>query len=112
MTEPISILLTVLSSLCASLGQLGLKFGSIKLEKRFKALITNYALMAGLFFYGISSVLFIIALKGGELTVLFPIASLNYIWVDLLAIKYLNEKMNKLKWFGILLILVGVVVII
>jgi len=108
MTQALSIGLAILSSVIAALGQLGLKFGSMKLEKNIAALMRNYALLIGLFLYGVSSITFIIALRGSELTVLYPIAALNYIWVDLLAIRYLKEKMNRNKWFGIILIIVGV----
>jgi multidrug transporter EmrE-like cation transporter len=108
MNELFSIGLAVLSSLFAALGQVGLKFGSMKLEKKFIAILKNYALLSGLFFYGLSSIVFILALRGHELTVLYPIASLNYVWVSLLSMKLLKEKMNAYKWLGILLIIIGV----
>jgi len=52
--------------------------------------------------------IFIPALRGGDLSVLYPFVSLSYIWVMLLSIKMLGEKMTKLKWLGILLIISGV----
>ena len=58
--------------------------------------------------YGISTILFIPALKGGELSVLYPFVALAYIWVSLLSVKFLGEKMNKVKWLGIALIILGV----
>ena len=112
MNELTSIGLAVLSSLLAAVGQIGLKFGSLRLKKNFAALMKNYALIAGLFFYGLSSIVFILALKGHELTVLYPIASLNYVWVSFLSMKLLKEKMNKYKWLGILLIMIGVSLIV
>ena len=108
MNEWISIGLVVLSTVCAALGQLWLKFGSLTLKRNFNSLIRNYALMTGFCFYVMSSIIFIIALKGHELTVLYPLSSLNYVWVSLLSMKYLNEKMNKYKWVGILFIIAGV----
>jgi uncharacterized membrane protein len=52
--------------------------------------------------------LFIPALKGGDLSVLYPFVALAYIWVSLLSVKFLGEKMNKFKWLGIALIIIGV----
>jgi multidrug transporter EmrE-like cation transporter len=112
MSEMLSIGLAIFSSMLAALGQLGLKFGSMKLEKNFASVLKNYALMIGLVLYGLSSVVFIIALRGHELTVLYPIAALNYVWVNLLSIKYLNEKMNKYKWGAIILLIVGVFLVV
>lgn len=112
MNEIIAIILAILSTIFAALGQLGLKFGSMKLKKSIEGILKNYSLISGVFFYGLSSVVFIIALKGHELTVLYPIASLNYVWVSFLSMKYLNEKMNKYKWCGIALIIVGVIIIV
>ncbi|MFC1727908.1 EamA family transporter [Nanoarchaeota archaeon] len=107
-----SIVLAIISSMLAALGQLSLKLGSRDLKRRLSHLIKNYFLLIGLLFYGLSSIVFIIALRGHELTVLYPIAALNYVWVSLLAIKYLKERMNKYKWGGIALILIGVSLIV
>jgi len=112
MADILSIGLTVVSSILAAFGQLGLKFGSMKLKKTFQAVMTNYALLAGVFFYVAASAVFIIALRGGELTILYPIAALNYIWVSLLAKKYFHEELNHYKIIGITLIIIGVALII
>jgi len=64
--------------------------------------------MFGFLCYGISLILFIIALTGGEVSVLYPMVSISYIWVAFLSMKLLNEKMNLYKWMGILFIIFGV----
>ena len=69
---------------------------------------TNYHLFGGVGLYAIGTILFIPALKGGELSVLYPFVALNYIWVSLLSVKFLGEKMNRFKWLGIALIIIGV----
>ncbi len=112
MNTLLSIIFAILSSVFAAFGQIGLKFGSMKLELKIEKILKNYALVTGLFFYGLSSVVFIIALKGHELTVLYPVAALNYVWVNLLSMKLLKEKINKYKWTGIALIIIGVVLIV
>lgn len=108
----ISILLMVVSSLLAGFGQICLKIGSMNLKRDLIKLIKNYVLISGIIFYGLSSVITIVALKGNELTVLYPIASLNYVWVSLLSMKFLKEKMNAYKWAGIATIIIGVTIII
>ena len=71
-------------------------------------LIKNTNLIKGGLLYVFGTITFIPALKGGELSVLFPLVSLGYVLVSLYSIKLLKEKMNSLKWAGIMLIIVGV----
>ena len=105
MAELWAIALVIMGGLFGSLGPIYLKKGS---SMSFKHFYKNYNLVWGLMFYGIGTVLFIPALKGGELSILYPIVSIMYIWVSLLSVKMLGEKMNKIKWIGILLIIIGV----
>jgi uncharacterized membrane protein len=107
-TELWAIGLVVLATIIGSLGPIFMKKGSKRFKLKFELLIHNYELIAGIFFYGIATLLFIPALRGGELSVLYPLVSLSYVWVSLLSIKMLNEKMNKFKWLGVLLIIIGV----
>ena len=99
------------ATMIGAVGSLFLKYGSEHFVLNLKKLFTNYKLIFGLFLYGISSIMFIIALRGGELTVLYPMTSLAYIWISLLSIKFLKENMNKFKWAGILFIVMGVALI-
>ena len=104
----LAIIITVFATFMGAIGSLLLKIGSAKFRFNIKALVTNYALILGLGLYGLASILFIIALKYGDLSYLYPFISLSYVWACLLSIKYLNEKMNTWKWFSILLIIAGV----
>jgi drug/metabolite transporter (DMT)-like permease len=89
-------------------------FGPVLMKKAahrkfsIKGILTNYYLIGGFFFYGIGTVLFVPALKGGELSVLYPLVATTYIWVSLWSMKLLKEKMNKYKWIGVFLIILGV----
>ncbi len=107
-TEPWAIGLVLLATTLGSFGPLFLKKASGKMSFHPKKLIKNRNLIIGVMFYGITTVLFIPALKGGELSVLYPLVALTYVWVSLLSVKFLGEKMNKMKWIGVLLILIGV----
>ena len=100
--------LVVLATLVGAFGPILLKKASSKKLSKISSLITNYHLFGGVALYGIGTVLFIPALKGGDLSVLYPFVALNYVWVCLLSVKFLNEKMNAMKWFGVSLIMLGV----
>jgi drug/metabolite transporter (DMT)-like permease len=103
-----SIVLVLLGTLVGAFGPILLKRASAKRLSQLKALLVNYDLFAGVFLYVAGTVLFILALRGGELSVLYPFVSVTYIWVCLLSMKFLGEKMNLLKWGGVALIILGV----
>ena len=107
-TQLWAIGLVVLATLIGAFGPILLKKASAKKLSSIKELARNYYLFGGVALYGIGTVLFIPALKGGDLSVLYPFLALMYIWVSLLSVKFLGEEMNKLKWFGIASIIIGV----
>lgn len=111
MTELWAIPVVVGATVLGALGSLLFKMGSEAMSLDIKRLVRNYHLMGGFLLYGISALFFIFALKGGELSVLYPFVSTSYIWVCLLSVKFLHEKMNRYKWIGIVLIMLGVSVI-
>ena len=65
-------------------------------------------ILIGFVLYGIAAVLMIIALKYGELSVLYPIIALSFIWVNILGWQMLGESLSTGKWMGIALVIVGV----
>ena len=71
----------------------------------------NYYLIFGVLFYAIAGVLLIIALRGGEVSVLYPIIATSYVWVSFLSITYLGESMNVWRWLGVSTIILGIVFI-
>ncbi len=107
--------LVVLGTLVGAFGPILFKKGSKtftldprKILKNPMKLLKNYYVIGGCALYAVSSFIFIPALRGGELSVLYPIVSLSYVWVALLSIKFLGERMNRTKIAGILLIILGV----
>jgi uncharacterized membrane protein len=58
--------------------------------------------------YGIMTFLMALALKGRELSRLFPIIALTYVWVTMLSIAVLGEHMNFFRSIGIVFIVGGV----
>ena len=68
-------------------------------------------LFAGYALYGVFTVLFVSALRHGELSILYPLISLGYVWVTITAVLAFHEAMNPLKLVGIALIIAGVAVL-
>lgn len=109
MTELWAIALVIIAGIIGGFGPIYLKKGGSKVDlKDLSTIFFNKFLIIGVLIYGIGSVLFIPALKGGELSVLYPLVGLTYIWVSFYSVYLLKEKMNFWKWFGVLLIIIGV----
>lgn len=100
--------LILFSAFIGSFGSVFFKKGADKLSLSLSGLARNWALPVGLIFYLSSAALFIFALRGGELSVLYPLVSLTYVWVCFWSIWFLGESMNRFKWLGIFFIVVGV----
>ena len=107
-TELWAMLLVMSATLVGAFGPILLKKASEKKLSNIRSILSNYHLFGGVALYGIGTIIFIIALRGGDLSILFPLVALTYIWVSFLSVKFLGEKMNKIKWLGILLIIIGV----
>ncbi|MBE7541913.1 MAG: hypothetical protein M9913_19550 [Bryobacteraceae bacterium] len=73
-----------------------------------ESLLTNWALWLGLAMYGISTGLLILALRDGELSLLYPVISLTYVWVTILSVLVFHESINVFKLTGITVICLGV----
>ena len=71
-------------------------------------ILTNLPLFGGLACYGISTILLVLALRYGELSVLYPIIALTYVWVAILSVGFLGESVNVFKLLGLLFIVLGV----
>jgi multidrug transporter EmrE-like cation transporter len=71
-------------------------------------IVQNLKLFVGYSLYGINTVLMAYALKGRELSRLYPIIALTYVWVTALSLLLLDEHANFFKLLGIALIVTGV----
>jgi multidrug transporter EmrE-like cation transporter len=74
-------------------------------------MLTNLPLMAGYTLYGISTLLLVVALKDGELSMLYPVIALTYVWVTVLSFLIFHDTLNPFKLIGIVLIVTGVAVL-
>jgi len=107
-TKPLAIILVFATTFLLSIAQVFLKKGANLLSFNLLELITNYNLITGLGIYVFALFVVIFALKHGEVSTLYPIIALSYIWVTILASSIFNEPVNPLKWAGIAAIFLGV----
>ena len=94
------ILMMVLSSFCACVGQLFWKMSEA---------YGLPVLLLGFCFYGFGALIMLMAYKYGKLSVLQPVLSLNYVLSLILGAVILQEQVTLLKCAGILIIIAGVV---
>ena len=99
---------------CTVLGaaaQILMKIGMTHFQPNLWALVTNVPLFIGYVLYGINTLLLVLALREGELSMLYPIIALTYVWVTLLSYTLLHEPPNALKNAGVTAIVLGVAVL-
>lgn len=111
MTTPISSMLWVIAgAFIGSMGAAGLKAGARRLvrENFLYSALTNWRLAAGVLAYGVSSVFFVFGLRRGELSVLYPLVSLGYLFTLAWSRIFFGEPFTRPKFLGVGLILTGV----
>jgi drug/metabolite transporter (DMT)-like permease len=97
----------VVGSFIGSLGAVGLKAGAKRLEMNVVSLITNWRLAVGIVGYLISAVFFIQGVRHGELSVLYPMVSLGYLWTMVWSKLFFDEPITRGKLTAVFLILCG-----
>lgn len=110
-TQPWAIVLVLFITALTSSAQLLYKMGADRLSFDLLMLLSNWPLLLGMLIYGIGAVLLIIALKHGEVTILYPVIATSYIWVTLFSWILFGESISYLKLMGIISIVVGIVFI-
>jgi drug/metabolite transporter (DMT)-like permease len=102
-----SMLLVLVASFIGSFGAVMLKLGAVELNKGFWHIL-NAKLGAGVALFLASSYFFVAGIRHGELSVLYPMVSLGYIWTLLWARLIFKEAYTRQKFLGLALILLGV----
>ena len=103
-----AVLLVFACTVLGAAAQLLIKVGMTHFEPRVWAIVTNWPLIGGYGLLGINTVMLVLALRDGELSMLYPIIAFTYVWVTLLSYGLLHEKPNVYKNVGIATIVVGV----
>jgi multidrug transporter EmrE-like cation transporter len=106
-----AILLVFSCTILGAAAQLLMKVGMSHFAPTVASILTNVPLIAGYVLYGINTLMLVLALREGELSMLYPIIALTYVWVTLLSYMLLNEPENLYKNLGIATIVIGVAVL-
>ena len=118
-----SLLLIVISVLLSVLGQLLLKMGMTQvgplnpkgglgdLVQVGVQVFGNLKVIGGFAAYGISSLFWIAVLSKVNLSLAYPMLALNYVLIPLTAWLFLGEQIPSLRWLGVGIIIIGIVVI-
>ena len=99
--------LVLFGSVIGSFGAVFLKMGSAKLKDGFWRIL-NLQLATGVALFLLSSVFFILGIRQGELSVLYPMVSLGSVWTLFWSRLFFREAFTREKFFGVGLILLGV----
>ena len=112
MKTPVSsIVLVLVGSFIGSFGAVFLKLGAEHMRGSIARILGNYWLGIGVVLYLLSSVFYMMGISQGELTVLYPMVSLGYLFTILWAWLFFKEPFTKAKLSGLLLIMFGVALI-
>ena len=102
-----SMLLVFAASVVGSFGAVFLKLGAARLDGTILSFINSRLALGVALFLG-SSVFYALGIRGGQLSVLYPMVSLGYIWTLLWSRLFFGEPFTREKLMGLCLILLGV----
>lgn len=77
----------------------------------FLKMFTNPVMLSGVTLYFLSTLIWMYLLTKLPISFVQPILALTYVITPILAIIFLNESVPQARWFGILIILIGVFVV-
>ncbi len=95
------------ASVLGSFGAVFLKLGAARTNGSIMSFL-NVRLAAGVALFLGSSVFYALGIRGGQLSVLYPMVSLGYIWTLVWSRLFFNEPFTRTKFVGLALILLGV----
>jgi drug/metabolite transporter (DMT)-like permease len=101
------MLLVFAASVVGSFGAVFLKLGAARLDGSILSFVNSRLALGVALFLG-SSVFYALGIRGGQLSVLYPMVSLGYIWTLLWSRLFFNEPFTREKFVGLGLILLGV----
>ncbi len=108
-TKTWAIILMLFNTLITASAQISWKLGVINLEPGLWNVVFNTGIIVGFVLYGIGAVILLICLKHGELSVIYPIVAMSFIWVNIISPKFFpTDTMSLLKWVGVFIVIIGV----
>lgn len=108
-TQIWAIIVVIISGLIGGFGPVFFKLAADSINLRnLSSIYRNRPLILGVIISGVSIILFTAALTAGELSVLYPLVGIAYVWVCIYSVFLLKEKMTFFKWLGIFIIITGI----
>ena len=108
-TNVASIGLVVLCTVIGAAAQILMRNGAaLMVDTGWAGVLSNSSLIAGYICLAANTALLVLALRDGQLSVLYPIIALTYVWVTVLSPMFFNDIINVYKVVGVGLIVVGV----
>lgn len=86
-------------------------FGTMPMLSFFLAAATSVKVIAGVALYALSAISWLILLSKAELSMVYPMISISYVFVLAISALFLGEQVGPLRIIGTLLIILGVVLI-
>jgi drug/metabolite transporter (DMT)-like permease len=98
-----------------AMGQVALKHGMTSVRavgvrdvlRDLPGVFGNPYMLAGVFCYGASSVLWLYSMTNLDISFMYPLASLSYVVTTVLAIIFLKERVIPMRWIGLAMIVAG-----
>ena len=110
----LAIFLTLIAALFTSYSQFLFKKGLTKKLNSIMDIIKtlmNKTILLGLCGYTVSFLLYLYALSGSQLSVVFPIFASSFIFVTIISSYKLKEPISLIRIAGILIIFLGIVIV-
>ena len=73
----------------------------------FKAGVTNPQILLGVFFEALFFACLLILMSKSDISFLWPLTALSFVFATLAAIWFLGEKVSAVRWIGVILIMIG-----
>ena len=107
------ILLTLLAALVSSLAQLIFKRSVTKIDnfRHLMAHARNRGVLLGFVGYITAFALYLVALSGGELSIVYPVFASSFIFVTLISARVLRERITAVRAAGVLLVFIGIAIV-
>ena len=111
-----SVLLALLTAFFMACGQMLFKFGAENwsgnsIAEWFWSFLSNPFLMAAIFLYSLTIVIWIFVLRTLPLSIAYPLTALSYVIVPVLSYFFIHEKITLQTAIGGLFIILGIIVI-
>jgi len=103
--------LMILCTLFLAAAQFFQKMAGDRLVLSVEGFLLNWPFYVGIALAGIGAILMTMALRGGELSKIFPLISLSFIWTALISVFFFGEVITLATTIGIAFIILGVAVL-